>query len=130
MRMKLIVGLVLAVVGLLGILTSVYAWNMTSEARDIVKEKNDALIAHYKGGGSESDAVEMEKARDDAELDEETNQRTAGVSSAVGAILAILGAILIVVDVMKVKIPGESEEEGGSKEQAAPEEEKEDAEEE
>ena len=130
MRMKLIVGLVLAVVGLLGILTSVYAWNMTSEARDIVKENNDALIEHYKGGGSELDALEMEKARDDAELDEETNQRTAGVSSAVGAILAILGAILIVVDVMKVKIPGESEEEGGSKEQAAPEEEKEDAEEE
>ena len=124
MRMKLIVGLVLAVIGVLGILTSVYAWNMTSDAREIVKEKNDAIIEHYKGGGTEEGAVDMVKERDDVELDEETNQRTAGVSSAVGAILAILGAILIVVDVMKIEVPGESEEETGE------EEKKEDAEEE
>ena len=123
MRMKLIVGVVFVILALIGIVISVMAWNEYSAAKD-KHRKNSDLLEDTENPPSEEEATILKEARNEAWDEMDQNEGSASIGMVVAIILAVLGAILIVVDVMKVKIPGEQEEETGSEEQ------KEDAEEE
>ena len=103
MRLKLIIGLVLCILGVMGVVVANYAWNMTSEA------KNDYRLLTEELEKSENEEIEndLRTRRDRAWNSWDTNQKLASLTSAITVIFAVLGIILIIVDVMKVKIPEE-----------------------
>jgi len=110
MRLKLIVGLMLCLLGAIGVVVSNYAWSMSFDAKDDYRDITEELEK------SENKGVEdnLKKERDDAWDRWDTNQKAAALASAVTVIFAVLGVILILLDVMKIKIP--EEEEVGNKE--------------
>ncbi|MDP6155355.1 MAG: hypothetical protein QGH39_09905 [Candidatus Thermoplasmatota archaeon] len=110
MGIKLIAGIVLCIVAAAGVGTAIYAWGEEADARDTYNEKSDELIDHYKGDGTEADATELVESRTDALDNAENIERRGGLAMAVALILAVLGVMLIVIDVMKIKLPGEEDE--------------------
>lgn len=114
MRMKLLVGIILCILAIVGIATSIYAWKMTAEARDDQDSIDDKLEELKTSGLPDEEKTiaeatlkaDKKEARDNAE----TNQRTAGMASTISIILAVLGMLLIVLDVLKVKDSGDEEE--------------------
>lgn len=118
MRLKLIIGIILCLVALIGVIVSYYAWSMTSEAKNDYIKKNKEI--ENKGINERSDNLLKEK---DEALDKwETNQRAASLVSIVSVIFVVLGAILIVIDVLKVKISKEERIDRESKERVLEEE--------
>lgn len=106
MRLKLIIGLILCTLGVVGVGVTNYAWNMTSEAKDDYRLLTEELER------SENEEIEsdLRMKRDDAWDSWDTNQRLASLTSAVTVVFAVLGIILIILDVMKVKISEEEED--------------------
>ncbi len=106
MRLKLIIGLILCTLGIVGVGVTNYAWNMTSEAKDDYRLLTEELER------SENEEIEgdLRVKRDDAWDRWDTNQKLASLTSAITVVFAVLGIILIIVDVMKVKIPEEEDE--------------------
>jgi len=119
--MKLLVGIILCILAIIGIGISIYAWKMTAEARDNFNESDDKLEElrledpePLDYAVKEAILVEEKKEADD---NWERNERSAGLASVVSIIFAILGMLLIVLDVLKVKDPGEEEETPPEKEE-------------
>ena len=110
MGIKLIAGIVLCLVAAAGVGVAIYAWGEEADARDTYNTKSDELIDHYKNSGLEAGATELEASRSDALDNAENIERRGGIAMAVAIILAVLGVMLIVIDVMKVKLPGEEDE--------------------
>ena len=106
MRLKLIIGLILCTLGIVGVGVTNYAWNMTSEAKDDYR----LLTEELERSENEEIEDELRVKRDDAWDRWDTNQKLASLTSAVTVVFAVLGIILIIVDVMKVKIPEEEDE--------------------
>lgn len=110
MGMKLIAGIVLCIVAAAGVGTAIYAWGGESDARDTYDKKTDELIVHYKGGGDDAGAADILKVKDNAWEDAENIEKRGAIAMVVAIILAVLGVMLIVIDLMKVKLPGEDDE--------------------
>ena len=114
MRMKLLVGIILCVLAIAGIGISIYAWNVTAESRKDYKDIEEDLVElkalDPPPDKKEETQLALETESKDAWDNAETNQRTAGMASTVSIILAVLGMLLIVLDVLKVKDPGEEKE--------------------
>ena len=118
MRLKLIIGIVLCVVAIIGVIVSYYAWSMTTEAKNDYREKNKEIEKMGINEGLDDLLLE----RDDALDKWETNQRAASIVSVVSVILMVLGAFLIVIDVLKVNISKEERIDRESEERALEEE--------
>jgi len=117
-RLKLIIGIVLCVVAIIGVIVSYYAWSMTTEAKNDYREKNKEIEKMGINEGLDDLLLE----RDDALDKWETNQRAASIVSVVSVILMVLGAFLIVIDVLKVNISKEERIDRVSEERALEEE--------
>jgi len=85
---------------------------MTSEAKNDYTEKNKEIEIMSINERSDDKL----KERDEALEKWETNQRAASLVSIVSVIFMVLSAILIVIDVLKVKIPKEEGSEQESQE--------------
>ena len=113
MRLKLIIGLIFCFLGVVGVVVTNYAWNQTSEAKNDYRKITDDLET------TQNEDVKglLRKERDKAWNSWDTNQKLASLTSAITLIFAVLGIILIIVDVMKVKIPEEEvdDKENGEK---------------
>jgi len=117
-RLKLIIGIVLCVVAIIGVIVSYYAWSMTTEAKNDYREKNKEIEKMGINEGLDDLLLE----RDDALDKWETNQRAASIVSVVSVILMVLGAFLIAIDVLKVNISKEERIDRVSEERALEEE--------
>ena len=107
MRLKLIVGLTLCVLGVIGVVVSNYAWNISFNAKDDYRAITEELENSENEGAKEN----MKKERDKAWDSWDASQKAAALASAVTVIFAVLGVILILLDVMKIRIPEEENDE-------------------
>jgi len=110
MRIKLIAGVILCFVAIAGIATAMYAWNEEAKANDLYKSLTKD-IEEFKEAGAVEEAAALEDNRTAADKDEEENQRMGAIAMVVAVVIGIAGAVFIVMDLMKVKLPGEEEEE-------------------
>ncbi len=110
MRMKLIVGIILCVVALLGMIVSAYAWMKTADKKEDLDENTEERIS-----AGNADTTELDERKET--LDNEYNdwEQAAKVSAGISVILLLLGQILIIVDVGKIKIPEEEKAKTESK---------------
>lgn len=117
MRLKLIVGVILCVLALLGMIVSAYAYKKTSEKKEDIDNIVDELFSIGTG-----DTTMLKERKDTVDDEYETWRQAANLSAVISIILLILGQILVIIDVGKIKIPEEeaaeerSEKKGSKKE--------------